>query len=103
MSPEQQAFLARKASGSRGSGTAANGAADLSMSASSLSNDGMRPMEELLASLEATIQACVADGLITQQEAASCSPEQLEFLVRKRTGAPLAPAADNRAVSAAAD
>ncbi len=35
--------------------------------------------------LDAVIQGYVSDGLITREEAATMSPEQLQFLIRKRT------------------
>lgn len=35
--------------------------------------------------LDAVIQGYVSDGIITREEAASMSPDQLEFLIRKRT------------------
>lgn len=45
--------------------------------------------------LDAVIQGYVSDGLITREEASTMSPEQLEFLIRKRTrsNSPAPPAA----------
>src|SRR5690349_4880868 len=38
--------------------------------------------------LQAGIQAYVSDGIITQDELEKCTPEQLEFLIRKRSPGP---------------
>lgn len=37
---------------------------------------------------QASIQAYVTDGVITEQELENCTPEQLEFLIRKRSPGP---------------
>jgi hypothetical protein len=34
------------------------------------------------------VEAYIANGILTQDEVAKCSPQQLEFLIRKRSPSP---------------
>jgi hypothetical protein len=38
--------------------------------------------------VQASIQAYVTDGVITEEELENCTPDQLEFLIRKRSPQP---------------